>query len=686
MKFSKILLSVGVAFVFSIATHAQKAEIKWDKWGVPHVIAKDEIALMHAFGWAQMKAHAHMILRLYSESRGRAAEYWGKSKLTNDRLVRSLNIPQRAKDWLQAQNTPQKERIKAFVAGMNAYAQQNLVKIDQKYHQVLPIQPEDPLAFLQTSYYLKVAAFALQPQAAQWKNAGSNAWAIAPKKSKSGKAMLLIQPHPPWFDYYMFTEAHLKAPGLNMYGIAPIGSPTIVMGFNENLGWAYTFNQADAMDLYELNCKNDQYQYDNTWKSFETRTEVIKVKNSQKTRGQIDFTYDTIKVRKSIHGYVIKEKGSKKLALRISGLEDAPFMIEQHWQMAKAENRKSFENAVSRLQLPLQNMIYADRHGEIFYLYNGKIPQRKINNYGYWQKVQQGNDPKNRVTKYLSYEQLPKYSNPASGFITNSNDPPWTTTFPQGLKPNDYPAYVAPQFMDYRAQRSVRMLQSAKKISFDELVKLQQATHSEVADRFLGELLNYLKKQPEPILKEAYQVLKDWDKQMRPESKGAVLFTNWFFRIRKKGLQKRWSPQQPLTTPAQLKPSALKAFKGVAQKVQKIYGKLNVAWGEVYRIQYGNKNVPANVGLNELGAFNAGFFRPGPKNQWFLLGGCSFIGAVEFGKRIKAKGLLTYGNATQTKSPHFGDQLGHFSQGKLRDIYFYEKDIQAHTIATKKFD
>ncbi|MCB1025152.1 MAG: penicillin acylase family protein, partial [Acidobacteria bacterium] len=204
-NYLSFIIIVLLCVFLSQSAEAKTSEIKWDKWGVPHIEGRTESDVYYGFGWAQMRSHGNVILKMYARSRGRSAEYWGGAgNLQKDLVSRKLDVPARARQWFEAQSPEMKQNINSFIAGMNDYCQRNPDQIDPENKVVLPVTSIDPLAQLQISYHLMVGAFALQPQAAQWRSAGSNAWAISPKKSVSGNAMLLMQPHPPWADEYLF--------------------------------------------------------------------------------------------------------------------------------------------------------------------------------------------------------------------------------------------------------------------------------------------------------------------------------------------------------------------------------------------------------------------------------------------------------------------------------------------------
>jgi len=332
------------------------------------------------------------------------------------------------------------------------------------------------------------------------------------------------------------------------------------------------------------------------------------------------------------------------------------------------------------LQLPLQNIIYADKHGDIFYLYNGIIPKRPEGNLSDWTKVIPSRKSGAIVKEYVSYDDLPKFKNPTSGFVANSNNGPWTSTYPFIEEPLNFPAYIANKpFTDfnYRSTRSIKMILSEEKLSFDELVKMQSSTYAELADRAVEDLVSYGLQEKKPLLNEAAIVLKNWDRKLDTRSKGAVLFVNWYFKSRKmKMFEVEFSENDALNTPNTLTLETKKMLLLAAKDTKEKYERLDIEWGEVYEMNYTDKKVKGGLGLSEIGSFNAGFYSRTSNNNYTLSGGSAYTSVVEFGEKIKAKGILSYGNASQNSSPFKGDQLQLLADRKLREIWFYEKDIE----------
>lgn len=671
----------------SLSLPAKSTEIVWDTYGIPHIYGKDIGSTFHAFGWAQMQSHGNLLLRLYGQARGRAAEYWGEKYLESDRWVLTMGVPERARSWYKAQNPSFRSYLDAFASGINAYAREHPDLIDDQVEVVLPVKAEDVMAHL---HRVLNFTFVVDPeqvtdisqQRKQKLKAGSNGWAIAPKHSASGHAMLLANPHLPWSDLFLWYEAQITAPGIDAYGATLVGIPVLAIAFNNNLGWTHTVNTYDGWDLYQLKLANQGYRFDGKVRPFETKIQALKVKQTDGTLQERSLV-----VKSSIHGPVVKEKDGKAFALRVVGL-DRPGVLEQWWDMARSQNLSQFQKVLQRLQLPMFTVIYADRKGHIMHLFNGLVPIHQQGDFKYWEGVIPGDTSKTLWTKIHPYRDLPRITDPQSGWLQNANDPPWTTTFPLAIKPDDYPSYMSPRYMDFRAQRSVRMLAEDNKISFDEMIAYKHSTRMELADRILDDLMKATQKYGNELAKQAAQVLKTWDRQTNADSRGAILFAAWVEEVDlDQVFSKPWNENSPRTTPNGLAnpQNAVIALQSAAAKVNKTYGALDIAWGEIYRLNYGNVDLPANGGSGDLGIFRALYFAPGKKSHFQAVAGDSYVAAIEFSQPVKAMALISYGNATQPGSPHVGDQLEMFTRKQLRSVWRQRSDILAHLEERKVF-
>ncbi len=656
---------------FTDLSAQKKTEIIWDSYGVPHIDARNEAEMYYAFGWAQMHNHANLILQLYGQARGRAAEYWGEEYLVSDKLIHLFSLPDSAQSHYNQQRGADKINLDAFVSGMNAYAKVHSASIESSVKKVLPIVATDVLAHAAKVIYLDFLAADDISETVRQLEPGSNAYAIAPSKSATKHAMLVTNPHLPWGNLYLFFEAQLTAPGFNAYGVALIGMPTLNIAFNNYLGWTHTVNTIDASDRYELILQDGGYLFDGKTVAFQKKTVTIKLMQKDGSLKQQDLT-----LAYSKHGPVIGEKANKAYAVRIAGLGNISFAAQYH-KMAKATNLQEFEAALKMMQNPMFNVIYADKAGNILYLFNGNVPIRSEGDAAFWYSNIDGTQSKYIWTKYHDYADLPKLINPPTGFVQNANDPPWTSTYPTRLNPKDFPPYMSPIEMPLRPQRAVNMIKVDSSISFDELVAYKLNTGVEAADRFLDDLLAAVKLYPDSTATMAAAVLQQWDKATNVDSRGAVLFIKWFEKIRPGMFAVPWSFDKAVTSPDGFNnPKQAVALLTVAAKeIEKMYGSLDVAWGEVYRFKIGVHEYPANGGPGHHGIFRTMYFQQNKQNNKnYANFGDSYVAVTEFGDKVKAQVLLSYGNATQPGSKHIGDQLKLLSEKKLRPALLTKED------------
>ncbi|HEU0113567.1 MAG TPA: penicillin acylase family protein, partial [Thermomicrobiales bacterium] len=466
--------------------------------------------------------------------------------------------------------------------------------------------------------------------------------------------------------------------------------------FNDALGWTHTVNTIDGWDAYALTPADDGYRFGNEVRAFEIETKTLKVKQPDGALRDEPLT-----VRRSVHGPVIAERDGKPIALRVVGVEQALVTgcLEQWWDMGRARNLEAFEAALRRMQLPMFNVLYADRDGHILALFAGRVPKRSRGDWAFWSGIVPGDDPALVWTDTLPYDALPRLVDPASGWVQNANEPPWTTTLPLPFHPADFPPYMAPPFGDdgpsFRAQRSMRMLVEAPRFTFDRLIDDANATAVEMAARVLDDLLVAARRSGGDVARRAADVLAAWDRRTEADSRGAALFVLWGEAARSQAqadgrslLAVPWIEEAPLTTPAGLADpaAAVAALEAAARKAEATFGALDVAWGDAARLRYGAVDLPAVGGPGDpFGIFRTVSLAPDQDGRFRAIAGDGFIAAVEFADPVRARVLLTYGNATQPGSPHIGDQLALFARKEMRLAWRTRAEIEAHLAAREWF-
>lgn len=665
------------------------AEILWDEWGVPHVYADDDHALFRGFGWAMAEAHGDLLLGLYAIARGRAAERWaGPEWVESDVRVRTFGIPDRARTWHAALEPAERRLLDAFVSGINDWARAHPAAVADSLGGVLPVTGADVLAHVQRVVHF---GFLLAPWDAAGRLdspgpvGGSNAWAIGPSRAAGGHAMLLVNPHLPWRDEFTWFEAHMVGRGIDFSGATLVGMPFLAVGFNDHLGWTHTVNLMDGADVFALEPVDDGYRWGEEVRPFEVRNEVLRAKNPDGT-----VSTDTLRVPVSVHGPVVGERsgeaGRELLALRVAGL-DQPHLLSQYLAMARARGLEEFTDALSRLQMPFFNVVYADADGHVMYAFTGRVPKRVRADWSVWTGVVPGDDPAYLWTETHPFDELPRVVDPPAGWVQNANDSPWTSTWPMVLEPGAFPPYLTTWSVGFRPQRSIGMLRGDESITFDEMVEYKHSTRLEAADRVLDDLLEAASTSDQPLVAEAVEILSAWDRSADADSRGAVLFALWFrelparygFQL-ERAFARPWSRAAPLETPdgLALPERAVDALAEATANAEGMYGAADVTWGEVFRLRGDTLDLPGNGASDPLGSFRVTGFastRSGPYRAAF---GDSYVAAVEFGDPVRAEGLLSYGNSSRPGSPHRWDQLPLYAEKRLRPIWRARADVEAH--------
>jgi acyl-homoserine lactone acylase PvdQ len=693
-----VSLALGVAACGSSTPAAATAtptknEILWDRYGVPHVYGASTAAVFYGYGYAQAQSHADEILRLYGEARARGAEYWGeKYEDTAVWLVKN-DVPARSKSWYDAQDPAFKANLDAFAKGMNDYAAAHPDAIDPAVTVVLPVTGVDVVAH---AHRLMNFVYVASPNLGGEGDApledgrggytgedGSNTWAVSGKKTASGKTMLLQNPHLSWnLNYFTYYEAHLVAPDFEVYGATQIGLPIIRFAFNQQMGISNTVNGMMGSTTYKLTLKDGGYLFDGKVRPFEVKTASYKVK--QADGSVVD---KPIEIKSTIHGPVFERPDKMVIALRVAGL-DRPGMLHQYFDMVTAKNYEAFTAAMKRAQVPTFNISYADKDGNVEYVFNGIAPKRKSGDVAFWRGLVPGDSSDYLWTEVHSYEELPRVTNPPAGFIQNTNDPPWFPSWPTSIKASDYPAYMAPQTPEsMRAQNSLKMIAEHEKITFEKFRELKLSTRSLFADRTLPDLLTAAKGDAAPEMQAAVKLLGEWDHVYSTDNRAGLLFEEWarLFAGPGFGGQANWKvpfdPANATSTPTGIKDpaAAVKMLRQAIVATKEKYGALDRVFGEVSRFKLGEIDVPGDGHVGGLGPFRVITWGPlDAAGKRYPQHGETWIGMIEFTTPVKAYGLMSYGNSRQRGTKHRSDQLVHLSKREFRELWLQRSQIEAN--------
>jgi acyl-homoserine-lactone acylase len=728
-------------------------EILWDTYGIPHVYGEDVPTVIRGFAYAQMEAHAETLLINLAQARGRSAEYFGpgagNANVVNDIQVHTFGIPQRARRWLAEGGALQRSYLEAAAAGINEYATLHGETIDPSLRQILPVAAEDLLAGFQntitftfeseqsnvpsllaawqsgqiaaTTPGTKLAANLKFSQAA---HNGSNGWAVGPQRTRTGNAILIGNPHLPWgnnqpipgLGIYQWFEANLvvgdpRAPRLNAQGVTFPGSAFLGIAYTDDIGWSHTNNTIKNADLYEITLTGPtSYLWDGAARPLQQHEGSVRVRQPDGS-----LATQTFPILATVHGPLIAQRGGKALALRVAGL-DAPSPVSQYWGMIQAHNLEEFIAANSALQMPFFNVIYGDRGGHIMYLFGGLQPVRPGGSFYDWAGILPGDTSATLWTRTLPWDALPKTIDPPGHFVQNGNDAPWTSTFPQTISYDAYPAWIAPQEMDLRPQHGASFLLSQRRFSADELLAGKMSTHMALADRLLPDLIGAARASGDPTAAAAAAVLAAWSGNADADSRGAVLFEAWYdaysgnpavpkdttlplyfsypaFRI-------GYDPADPLRTPQGLAETriAVQTLVGVAAQLQQTAGALDVAWGQVHRTVLVTHDAtlqqvipvaddPLSGPDDVFGPVRTVWPFPAPDGvHVWSYGGDGYVQEVEFTPAgAQARALLTYGNSSRPGSSHIADQLPLFDAKRLRPALRTRAAVEAATISRETY-
>jgi acyl-homoserine-lactone acylase len=694
---------------------ARSVTIYRDSYGVPHIYGPTDASCVFGYIYAQAEDNFWQIEDSYIRALGRASEVYGERTLSDDMLNRALEIPRLAKAEYDRTTGRARELSDALADGLNYFLARNP---QVKPRLITHFEPWYSFAFSRFTIYqqfvygksglkvdeIKTAVQALDSSGAAAASTtsalniplngidepesepivGSNMWTVTPSKTASGHALLFINPHQPFFGPGQWYEGHVHSnEGWDMSGASFFGSPYPSIGHNEYLGWSHTVNDPDIVDLFIEkfdDAKNQlAYRYGSEHRAATEWTDRIKVKTDK------GLDPKSFKFRKTHHGPIVAVREGKPLAIRLARLEEGGW-VDEWYAMGKAKSMAEFKAAMARCAIPMFNAMYADRDGNIFYVYNGAVPKRSAK--FDWSKPVDGSNPEAEWQGYHSFDELPQLTNPKTGFLQNCNQTPFTTTAEGNPVKDSFPAYMTHESDNARARISRRILSTRAKFTFEDWARAGLDTTVIESETQIPELAEEWEKLKDKDgaraakLANAITELKAWDHISTIDSKGMTLFALWFERMAKLRAQK--------VNDDWLK---IRALEEVAAELNRDFGTWRVAWGEInrlQRIQSGGElekfsdekmSLPIAGAPGPVGIVNNFYTRPAEKGQKRRYGvaGTSFVCVVEFGPKVQARSLLVFGQSADPKSPYNFDQAQLYSKKEFKPAWFTLAEIKANS-------
>lgn len=492
---------------------------------------------------------------------------------------------------------------------------------------------------------------------------GSNGFAVAPRRSADGATRLAINSHQPWDGQVTWYEAHVHSEqGWNMTGGTFPGGPVIFVGHDANKGWCHTVNRPDLADTYTLEINPDnryQYKFDGQWRDFERGTASIEVK----LWGPFTWTVNR-ELLWSVHGPVL-DTPKGLVAVHFAGYGEVR-ALEQWFRMNKAQNLDEFLAAMKLQALPSLNTIYADKAGNIFYVYNGQFHKRAD---GYdWSKAVPGNTSETLWGEAYTFDALPQMLNPGSGVLFTCNNDPFQCTMGEGnINRADFPVTMGLEtYMTNRAQRCLETFGIDTSITRDEFYAYKYDTEYSV-NSHMGRFQARLAAAPapaDPELRKAVDLVKGWNRRTDRDNTTAPLA----IIAAEPGMQ--WQRQGKYDS------DPVEAVKRSAAYLTKHFGTIDVPWGDVMRLRRGKVDMPLDGGPDTLRAIEG---HPEEDGTYTADDGDGYFAMVEWAPdgSLKSESIHQYGAATVDKaSKHYDDQAPLFAERKMKPVWLSEEAVR----------
>lgn len=689
-----------------LEARAARVTIIRDDFGVPHIYARTDADAVFGLLFAQAEDDFPRVERNYYWAIGRLAEAEGEKALFSDLRARlfmttdeAIAAYRAAPDWLQA-------LCEAFADGLNYY----LATHPQVQPRVITkFEPWMPMFFFEGSiggdieqipldgiraFYgggereARVAAAAGHPDQ---EPRGSNGFAIAGEHTRSGNAMLLINPHT---SFYFRGEVHVVSEeGLNAYGAVTWGQFFVYQGFNEHTGWMHTSTRVDFIDEFveEVSEVDGQlmYRYGDEMRPVEVSEVTLKYKHGDA------YSERTFPMYHTHHGPVTHKLDGQWVSTKINW--DPVNALRQSYIRTKQDGHDGFREMMDIRTNSSNNTVYADSSGNIAYYHGNFVPRRDAS-FDYSKPVD-GSNPATDWQGLHTVDEIVTLLNPATGWLQNCNSTPFTAAGDFSPDPQDFPSYMAPDAENFRGVHALRVLDGVSDLTLDGLIDLAYDPYLPGFEQLIRGLVEAFDTSgaEHPHLAEAINLLRDWDLRVAADSVAMTLAHFYGANYRDHGKApdglSRMEKINYFGT-ASDHGERLRIFSDTLAMLDEDFGSWNLPWGEVNRFQrltgdivhpHDDEAPSLPVGMasgrwGALASFGARRF-PGTKKIYGSSGN-SFVAVVDFGDKVRAKTMLAGGQSGDPRSPHFDDQSERYVNREFKDVAYYREDVEARAVRT----
>ncbi|WMN06922.1 penicillin acylase family protein [Marivirga arenosa] len=640
----------------------ENIDIVRDKWGVAHIYAQTDAEVAYGLAWAHSEDDFETIQSTLLAGKLMAGKQFGKDGAGIDFFTQFIGAPELVKDKKNELSSEFLALLNGYVQGINSYA---VYHQDEILHRKLfPIAEDDMLtAFVLSLSAMSGADKVIGDLVANKKfnnpyvGIGSNAIALSQNKTSTGESFLAVNSHQPFEGPASWYEVHLNSEeGWNMLGSLFPGSPTIFHGVNENLGWAHTVNHPDKMDVYQLRMHpemKDHYYFDGDIIQLEKKKAKLKVKLLGLPIPLSKTYYESVygPTLKNDHGY---------FALTFAANQDLK-AIQQWYEMTKAGNLDEFKNSLSGIHLPDFNIVYADKDHNIFYVSNAKLPIRDSN--FKWNKVLPGDTSATIWNKFHDFNDLPQYTNPASGYLFNMNNTAFNATATNdNLDSLKYPREMGYSLSDNN--RSVRfqyLMKQEEKLSYNDFKQIK--FDIQYPDQFYFEedinIIFELEPAKYPDIEKYLKILQNWDRRAERKSIGAALMKMIIVNAKGKVIDHK---------------VAVNIVKSSQEQLLEAFGTIEVPLEKIQVHKRGEKEIPIDGLPDVIAPMYTRKMDSELKHRAYV--GESYILLARFGKGLpKLESIMPYGASSKAESPHYTDQMEMFVNKELKPMTLDKEEI-----------